>query len=154
MLSRSTHKTDPKPAGREDEPRAPADLREVLATAPTANAQWMNLTPVARRDFISWIDSAKQPETRRRRVESLPSRLAAGRRRPCCFSTVPFDLHKALASTPKAKARWSDLDSMARRDFIDWINSAKRRAERERRIEEACAVLATGRHRTFFQTMR
>src|SRR5206468_11126655 len=61
--------------------------------------------------FISWIDSAKQPETRRRRIERACSMLAAGKRRPCCYSIVSFDLHKALAATPMAKAQWSDLRS-------------------------------------------
>ena len=154
MPTQSMNKINPKPAGKEGEPRVPTDLREVLAAAPMAKAQWMDLTPVARQDFISWIDSAKQPETRKRRVESLPSRLAAGKRRPCCFSVVPFDLHKALASTPKAKAQWSDLDSMARRDFIGWIDSAKEPKTRKRRIKETCMALAAGKHRTFFQTMR
>lgn len=148
------NKTNPKPDRKGAEPRPPADLREVLAAAPMAKAQWMDLTPIARRDFISWIDSAKQPETRKRRIESLPSRLAAGKRRPCCFSVVPFDLHKALGSTPKAKAQWSDLDSMSRRDFIGWINSAKEAKTRKRRIDETCTVLAAGKHRTFFQNMR
>jgi|HubBroStandDraft_4_1064222.scaffolds.fasta_scaffold292904_3 uncharacterized protein YdeI (YjbR/CyaY-like superfamily) len=148
------NKANPKPAGKEGEPKVPADLRKVLAAAPMAKAQWMDLTTIARRDFISWIDSAKLSGTRKRRVESLPSRLAAGKRRPCCFSVVPFDLHKALASTPKAKAQWSDLDSMARRDLIDWIDSAKEAATRKRRIQEACTALAAGKHRTFFQTMR
>jgi uncharacterized protein YdeI (YjbR/CyaY-like superfamily) len=152
MLSQPMSKTNPKPAGKERVPRVPADIREVLAAAPVAKAQWMDLTPIGRRDFISWIDSAKQPETRKRRVESLPSRLAAGKRRPCCFSVVPFDLHKALASTPKAKAQWSDLDSMTRRDFIGWINSAKEPETRKRRIKETCTALAAGKHRVFFQT--
>src|SRR5438477_193652 len=58
-----------KPAGEESEPRVPADLRKALAAAPMARVQWSDLTPIARRDFISWIDSAKQPETRRRRIE-------------------------------------------------------------------------------------
>ena len=138
--------TNPKP-WKEAEAKVPTDLREVLAAAPVAKAQWMDLTPIARRDFISWIDSAKQPETRKRRIESLPSRLAAGKRRPCCFSVVPFDLHKALACAPKAKAQWSDLDSMARRDFIDWITSAKEPKTRKRRILETCMALAAGKHR-------
>jgi uncharacterized protein YdeI (YjbR/CyaY-like superfamily) len=153
-LSQSMNNTRPKPVGKEGEPRVPTDLRQVLAGAPMAKAQWMDLTPVARRDFISWIDSAKQPETRKRRVQSLPSRLAAGKRRPCCFSVVPLDLHKALASMPKAKAQWSDLDSMARRDFISWINSANEPKTRKRRIKETCAVLAAGKHSTLFQTPR
>jgi uncharacterized protein YdeI (YjbR/CyaY-like superfamily) len=129
------------------EPKLPADLRDVLDAAPAAKAQWMDLTPIARRDFISWIDDAKQPETRKRRVESVPSRLAAGKRRPCCFSVVPFDLHQALATEPKAKARWSGLDSMARRDVIGWINAAKERETRKRRIQEACIALAAGKLR-------
>ena len=114
-------KANLKSAGQESEPILAADLRNVLAAASNAKAQWLDLTPIARRDFISWIDSAKQPETRKRRVESLPSRLAAGKRRPCCFSVVPLDLHKALAVTPKAKVQWSDprLDGAKRLYRVD-----------------------------------
>ena len=41
-----------------DEPEAkvPADLRKVFAAAPKAKAQWNDLTPLARQDFIMWID--------------------------------------------------------------------------------------------------
>lgn len=139
------NKANLKLAAKETEPKLAADLGNVLADAPKAKAQWLALTPIARRDFVSWIDSAKQPETRKRRVESVPSRLAAGKRRPCCFAVVPFDLHKALAVTPKAKAQWSDLDSMARRDFIDWINAAKESETRRSRIKETCLKLAIGK---------
>ena len=73
---------NPKPAGEHSEPRVPTDLRKALSATPMAKAQWRDLTPIARRDFISWIDSAKQPETRRRRIERACSILAAGKRRP------------------------------------------------------------------------
>ena len=63
------NKMNPKPAGEEPEPGVPTDLRKALTAAPLAKAQWRDLTPIARRDFISWLDSAKQPETRRRRIE-------------------------------------------------------------------------------------
>src|SRR5687767_12617260 len=99
----------------EPEPKVPADLRKSLAAAPKAKAQWGDLTPIARRDFISWIDSAKQPETRRRRIEKACSMLAAGKRRPCCYSIVSFNLYTALSATPKAKAQWSTLTSTERR---------------------------------------
>jgi hypothetical protein len=89
----------------ESEPRVPTDLRKVLAASARAKAQWSDLTPIARRDFISWIESAKQPETRKRRVESIPSRLASGKRRPCCYALVPVNLYKAIGSLPKAKAQ-------------------------------------------------
>jgi uncharacterized protein YdeI (YjbR/CyaY-like superfamily) len=47
-----------------------------------AKARWRDLTPIARRDFIRWIDSAKQPETRRHRIEKACVMLAAGKRHP------------------------------------------------------------------------
>ena len=76
------NKTKSKPAAEESEATLPVDLRKALAAAPVAKAQWRDLTPIARRDFISWIDSAKQPETRRRRIEKACSMLAVGKRRP------------------------------------------------------------------------
>jgi len=136
-----------KPAGKESEPGVPTDLRKALADAPQAKAQWSDLTAIARRDFISWIDSAKQPETRRRRIERACSMLAAGKRRPCCYSIVSLDLHKALKATPMAKAQWSDLTPIERRDFISWLDSAKEPEAHRRRIEKACAVLAAGKRR-------
>ena len=76
------NKTNPKPAGKESEAKVPTDFRKALAAAPKAKAQWGDLTPIARRDFISWIESAKQPETHRRRIDKACSMLAAGKRRP------------------------------------------------------------------------
>src|SRR6059058_4344254 len=140
-------KTNPKPGGEESEPRLPTDLRKALAAAANAKAQWNDLTPIARRDFISWIDSAKQPETRRRRIERACSMLAAGKRRPCCYSIVSFNLHKALAATPMAKAQWTELTPIERRDFISWMDSAKQPEAYKRRIEKACLMLAAGKRR-------
>src|SRR5438034_5030344 len=141
------NRMNPKPAREESEARVPTDLRKALAAAPTAKAQWRDLTPIARRDFISWIDSAKQPETRRRRIEKACSMLVAGKRRPCCYSIVSFNLYTALAAVPKAKARWSDLTPIERRDFISWMDSAKQPEAHRRRVEKACAVLAAGKRR-------
>ena len=139
------NKTNPKPAG--EELRLPTDLRKALAAAPIAKAKWSDLTSIARRDFISWIESAKQVETRRRRIEKACSMLAAGKRRPCCYSIVSFNLYTALAATPMAKAQWSDLTPIERRDFISWMDSAKRPEAHKRRIEKACAMLAAGKRR-------
>src|SRR5688500_14356526 len=96
-----------KPAGAEPEPKVPTDFRTALATAAKAQAQWKDLTPIARRDFVSWIESAKQPETRQRRIGRACSMLAEGKRRPCCYTIVSFNLFTALAANPKAKAQWS-----------------------------------------------
>jgi uncharacterized protein YdeI (YjbR/CyaY-like superfamily) len=141
------NKMNPKPAEEESEPRVATDLRKALAATPMAKAQWRDLTPIARRDFINWIDSAKQPETRRRRIEKACSMLAAGKRRPCCYSIVSFNLYTALAATPMAKAQWSDLTPIERRDFISWMDSAKQPEAHRRRIEKACMMLAAGKRR-------
>jgi uncharacterized protein YdeI (YjbR/CyaY-like superfamily) len=140
-------KVNPKLAGEESKPRVPTDLRKALAATARAKAQWRDLRPIARRDFISWIESAKQPETRRRRIERACSMLAAGKRRPCCYSIVSLDLYTALAAVPMAKAQWSDLTPIERRDFISWMDSAKEPEAHRRRIEKACVMLAARKRR-------
>jgi hypothetical protein len=60
---------------------------------------------------------------------------------------VPVDLRKALATVPKARAVWPDLTPTARRDWIHWITSARRSDTRERRIYNACEMLAAGKRR-------
>jgi hypothetical protein len=89
------------PAAEEPEPQLPADLRKALASAaPKARALWSDITPIARRDWIHWITSAKQPETRTRRIKNACSMLAAGKRRPCCFDRSGF--YSKSLSAPKA----------------------------------------------------
>ena len=88
------------PAAVEPEPTVPADLRKALAAAPKARTLWADITTVARRDWIHWITSAKQPETRARRIKNACSMLAAGKRRVCCFDRSGF-YDKSL-SAPKA----------------------------------------------------
>lgn len=127
--------------------KIPSDLQKILSGNASAKAKWGSLTAIARRDFISWIESAKQPETRKRRVDSVPSRLASGKRRPCCYAIVPMNLYKALGELPKAKATWKDLSPDERRDFVDWIESAKAKATKAQRIEKACVLLVKGKRR-------
>ncbi len=88
------------PAGKETEPEVPEDLRKALATAPKARMLWSDITPNARRDWIHWITSAKQTETRARRIKNARSMLAGGKRRPCCFDRSGF--YSKSLSAPKA----------------------------------------------------
>lgn len=73
------------PSEKQLEPRVPSDLRKALAAAPDAHERWKSMTPVARRDWIQWIVSAKKAETRERRIATTSDRLASGKRRICCF---------------------------------------------------------------------
>jgi len=88
------------PAAAEPEPAVPADLRKALVAAPQARELWSGITPIARRDWIHWITSAKQPETRARRIKNACSMLAAGKRRVCCFDRSGF--YSKSLSAPKA----------------------------------------------------
>lgn len=65
--------------------RVPADVREMFTSAPEAHATWEDITPLARNEWICWIQSAKTSETRGRRIQRARADLAAGKRRPCCW---------------------------------------------------------------------
>jgi hypothetical protein len=88
------------PVEKEREPKVPDDLRKALAAAPQARAVWSDITSVARRDWIHWVTSAKQSETRARRIHNACDMLAAGQRRVCCFDRSGF-YSKSLGA-PKA----------------------------------------------------
>ncbi len=91
---------DIAPASKELEPEVPAELRKALASAaPKARKLWSDITPNARRDWIHWITSAKQTETRVRRIKNACSMLAAGKRRVCCFDRSGF--YSKSMSAPK-----------------------------------------------------
>jgi hypothetical protein len=68
------------------EPHVPADLRAALNAYPRMQTRWIDITPMSRWEWIRWIGSTKQPETRKRRIETACSKLLAGERRPCCFN--------------------------------------------------------------------
>jgi uncharacterized protein YdeI (YjbR/CyaY-like superfamily) len=58
-----------------------------------------------------------------------------------------MDFYKALGADPMAKAQWSDLTPVERRDFSDWVESAEQREARRERIQEAIATLTAGKRR-------
>jgi hypothetical protein len=100
-------------AGEEPEIRVPMDLRKALAAAPLAQAAWEDITPMARRDWIFSISSAKQPETRRRRIEKVCNMLGSGKRRLCCFPGIKWLMKKNARSCgmwlplPNSRNRYS-----------------------------------------------
>jgi uncharacterized protein YdeI (YjbR/CyaY-like superfamily) len=63
----------------------PADLREGLGSSKEALAAWLDITPLARNEFICWVEDAKQEATRERRIRRTREELEEGMRRPCCW---------------------------------------------------------------------
>ena len=65
---------------------APDDLRAAIEAASRTLAVWQALTPLGRNEFICWVEDAKKPETRQRRIERSCEELLEGKKRPCCWS--------------------------------------------------------------------
>ena len=65
--------------------KLPADLREALIANATALDAWKDITPLARNEFICWVENAKQATTRERRIRRTQEELEEGQRRPCCW---------------------------------------------------------------------
>jgi uncharacterized protein YdeI (YjbR/CyaY-like superfamily) len=63
----------------------PGDLREALVADATVLAAWEDITPLARNEFICWVEDAKRPQTRARRIRRAREELEEGMRRPCCW---------------------------------------------------------------------
>ena len=69
--------------------KIPIDLKKALITNPKALAIWEDITPLARNEWICWVTSPKQSETRTRRINVGLSKLKSGMRRPCCWAGCP-----------------------------------------------------------------
>jgi hypothetical protein len=64
------------------EPRTvtvPADLRAALAADPAAKESFAAMSLSHRREYVEWVQEAKRPEMRARRVAATVERVRAGR---------------------------------------------------------------------------
>ncbi len=68
------------------EPAIPDDLQAALDADSEAYELWRTVTPMARWDWIRWIRSTNNPETRAKHIVVAFSKLKNGTRRPCCFN--------------------------------------------------------------------
>lgn len=68
------------------EPNVPPDLAMALAGAPQEiQSLWTEITPMARWEWVRWVNATRNPDTRTRRVDVSISKMQSGKRRPCCF---------------------------------------------------------------------
>lgn len=75
------------------------DLEAALRSDPQALTLWQTLTPLGRNEFICWVEDAKQPRTRERRIGRTLEEMLEGKGRPCCWAGC---IHR----TDKAPSRW------------------------------------------------
>lgn len=67
----------------------PPDLKKLILSEQALTDLWESLTPLARNEWICWIEDAKKPETRQRRLELTVIKMLDGKRRPCCWAGCP-----------------------------------------------------------------
>ncbi|NJS14365.1 MAG: YdeI/OmpD-associated family protein [Sphingopyxis sp.] len=78
---------------------ADADMQSAIRSDKDAWALWQALSPLGRNEFICWVEDAKQPKTRQRRIDRTVQELHEGKKRPCCWAGC---IHR----TDKAPSRW------------------------------------------------
>ena len=74
-----TDRTYDAPPPRRTSSRVPQYIRETLTRHPTALSHFENLPSSQRRRYLNWIDTARQAETKSRRLQEATRLLAAGR---------------------------------------------------------------------------
>ena len=79
--------------------QASDDLQAALRSDPAVLSLWTGLTPLGRNEFICWVEDAKQPAARQRRIRRTCEELLEGKRRPCCWAGC---IHRP----DKAPGRW------------------------------------------------
>ncbi len=79
--------------------QAAEDLQAALCADPELLALWEKLSPIGRNEFICWVEEAKQPATRQRRITRTGEELREGKKRPCCWAGC---IHR----TDKKPSRW------------------------------------------------
>ncbi len=66
--------------------QVPADLRKIILNNIKIHTTWEDITPLARNEWICWIESAKKDETRKHRMDVMIDKMNKGMRRPCCWA--------------------------------------------------------------------
>jgi hypothetical protein len=77
----------------------PDDLRDALLDDNAILDLWQSITPLGRNEFICWVEDAKQPATRAKRIRRTGEELLEGKKRPCCW-------HGCIHRTDKAPSKW------------------------------------------------
>lgn len=69
------------------EPEIPEDIAAALKVASEkVKSKWRDITPMARWEWIRWVNATANMDTRAIRIEKTISKLNGTHRRPCCFN--------------------------------------------------------------------
>lgn len=126
-----------------------ADVLKIPARSDSAMGDFGRLTSMselpAARDFSALIKDAMTniAAGRATRAAKKPS---AGAPQPV---DVPPPLLDAIKQNKTAKLVWQDFSLTKKKDYVEWINAAKRDATRLARIEQSVEWIAEGKSRNW-----
>lgn len=69
--------------------KLPADFHQAISSNVKASMLWVDITPLARNEWICWVTSGARAETRSKRIKVGISKMNSGMRRPCCWAGCP-----------------------------------------------------------------
>jgi len=69
--------------------KLPPDFRDAIKSNAAVQDLWLDITPLARNEWICWVTSPKQEATRQRRIGVGIDKMQGGMRRPCCWPGCP-----------------------------------------------------------------
>lgn len=81
--------------------KLPDDLSRMIVSDDKVMVQWEDITPLARNEFICWVEDAKQDKTRKRRIKRTKEELLEGQRRPCCWMGCIHRKDKPMSPSQK-----------------------------------------------------
>lgn len=81
--------------------KVPDDLKKVLVADKLALVKWEDITPLARNEWICWIESVKSSEKRMEHINRTATQLKGGKRRPCCWIGCTHRKDKPLSPSQK-----------------------------------------------------
>ena len=64
------------------------------------------------------------------------------------FLAVPEDFQQALDNNPKVKEVFDKFSYSHRKEYVEWIEGAKKQETRENRVKKAVEMIAEGRKRS------
>jgi hypothetical protein len=81
--------------------KLPDDLKKKLLVSSKALSLWEDITPLARNEWICWVESVKREETRKEHLERVVPELIGGKRRPCCWIGCIHRTDKTMSASQK-----------------------------------------------------
>jgi hypothetical protein len=82
--------------------KLPADMKKLITANPKMLDMWLDITPLARNEWICWVTTVAKQETRDKHLVVMKDKmLKKGMRRPCCWVGCIHRTDKAMSASQK-----------------------------------------------------